>query len=180
VPTIGVDPRAAVSPAQGPAINTQLADAAERQQEVPILLVNLLKAAHDNASEWLELLPVWFQTLRSTKDSLPQDEEALQDHQEELNKKQAEIDTLHAKFEELMQMMPKAQEEHLQQVREETRLTMQRDKEKLNRLLEDCVRGMERKRDRIAKLEGSVRSLKSGIPETIKTLKALVTQLPSL
>jgi hypothetical protein len=177
---MGVDPQAAVSPAQGWAINTQFAAAAERQQPAPILLVDLLKATHDKALERLQQLPVWFQNLRSTKDSLPQDEKVLQDHQEKLNKKQAEIDTLDAKFEDIMQMMPKAQEEQLQQLREETRITMLRAKEELDRVFEDCLKGVQEKKARIGTLEGGVRSLKSGIPVAIETLKALVAQLPNL
>ena len=69
----------------------------------------------------------WLQNLRSLKDSLPLDEEALQAHQEQLNKKQAEIYTLEAKYEDLAQMMPQAQQEELQQVREITKSTMQQE-----------------------------------------------------
>jgi hypothetical protein len=177
---MGFDRQAAASPAQAPVINTQLADAAERQQAVPILLVDLLKATHDNASEWLEQLPVWLEKLRSMKDSLPEDEESLQAREAVVNKKQAEIDTLDAKFEELMQMMPPAQEKHLQQVREQTRITILQDKEKFKRLLEGCMRGVQEKKAWIAKLEESVGSLKSDIPEAIEILKALVAQLPDL
>jgi DNA repair ATPase RecN len=177
---IAVEPQAAASPTQGQAINIQLADAINRREAAPILLVGLLKATHDNASEWLEQLPVWFQNLRSTKDSLPQEDEALQRYQDELNKKQAGINTLDAKFEDIVQAMPKEQLEELQLVREKTRLTMLGDKEELVRRLDNCLRGMEDKKTRIERLEGSVRSLKSGIPEAIETLKTLVTQLPDL
>jgi hypothetical protein len=64
-------------------------------------LLHLLKVTQDNASEWLQQLPVWFQDLNSVKDSLFQDEEALQAHQEQVNRNQAEIDMLDAKFEDL-------------------------------------------------------------------------------
>jgi hypothetical protein len=163
-----------------PGINTQLAGAVNRREAAPILLVDLLKATHNDASELLQQLPVWFQNLRSTKDSLPQDEKVLQDHQEKFNKKQAEIDTLDAKLEDIMQMMPKAQEEQLQQLREETRITMLRAKEELNRVFKDCLRGVQEKKARIGKLEEGVRSIKSGIPAAIETLKALAAQLPDL
>jgi hypothetical protein len=170
------DPQAVASPTQG----QQLADAIDRQEAAPILLVDLLKATYENASEWSEQLPTWLENLRSMKDSLPQDEEGLQAHQEKLNKKEAEIDTLDAKFEDIVQTMPMELLRELQQVRERTRLTKLRDKNELNKLLEDCTRGMEEKRNRIAKLEWSVRSLKSGIPEAIETLKKLVARLPDL
>jgi hypothetical protein len=177
---MGIDPQAAASPTQWQALNIQLADAIDRQEAAPILLVDFLKATNNNASEWLEQLPVWLEKLRSMKDSLPQDEEGLQAREASVNKKQVEIDTLDAKFEELMQMMPRAQREHLQQVREQARITILQDKEKFKRLLEDCMRGVQEKKARIAKLEGSVRILKSGIPEAIETLEALVAQLPDL
>jgi hypothetical protein len=79
-----------------------------------------------------------------------------------------------------MQMMPPAQEKHLQQVREQTRITILQDKEKFKRLLEGCMRGVQEKKAWIAKLEESVGSLKSDIPEAIEILKALVAQLPDL
>jgi hypothetical protein len=66
-------------------------------------LLHLLKATQDNASEWLQQLPVWFQDLSSVKDSLFQDEEALQAHQEQVNRNQAEID----KILRVMQITPR-------------------------------------------------------------------------
>jgi hypothetical protein len=177
---MGVDPQAAASPTQRQAINIQLADAIDRQEVAPVLLVGLLKDTHDNASEWLEQLPVWFQNLHSKKDSLPQDDKALQGYQNELNENQAEINSLDAKFEDIMQTMPKEQLEELQQVIEKSRLTKLRNKEELVRRLDNCLGGMEKKKAQIEKLEECVRSLKSGIPETIETLKTLVAQLPNL
>ena len=173
-------PRVAVSPAQGPTINTQLEVVTKRQEGVPILLFHLLKATHNNASQWLQQLPLWLQDLRSLKDSLPRDEEALPAHKEQVHKKQAEIDMLEAKYEDLAQITPEAQQEELQQVREKAKLTMQRDVWELNTRLEVCLRGMQEKRARIENLEVCVRGLKSATPEAIEALKALVARLPDL
>jgi peptidoglycan hydrolase CwlO-like protein len=71
-------------------------------------------------------------------------------------------------------------QEELQQVREKTKLTMQREVNELEGRLKECSRSIQEKRARIEKLEGWVRGLKSTIPEAIEALKALVAQLPEL
>jgi hypothetical protein len=173
---MGIDPQAAASPPQG----QKLADAIDRQEAAPILLVDLLKATNDNASEWLDQLPAWLQRLRSKKNTLPQDEMALHAHQQKLNKKQDEINMLDAKFDDIVQTMPEEVLAELQRVREKTKVTMLRDKEELVRRLDNGLGAMEEKMERIAKLENCVRSLKFGIPGAIETLGALVAQLPDL
>ena len=56
-------------------------------------------------------------------------------------------------------------------------LMMQLEAKELDMWLEECQRVMQEKRAQM-KLEGRMKSLKGSTPEVIKTLKALVIQLP--
>lgn len=159
--------------------NSQLECAAKCEERARLLIVHLLKATLDNASQCLQQIPSWLQNRGRLIESLSEDEVALHLYQEQLNK-QAEIDTLEEKYEGLAQLIPEAQQEELLNVKEKTKSTMQLDIKKLYTRREECFGDIQDKRLRDEELEVRIKGIKSAISETIEVLEALMAQVRDL
>jgi chromosome segregation ATPase len=122
-------------------------------------------------------LPDYIQNIEDSKNSIPADAKALKNYQEDLDKKEAEIKALENRYNELIQMTPKAQQAELRQVKDKAMLTMQQDWEKVKLNSDNIMGEVTCKGERIAGLERALGMARELVPELIEDLIKLAPKL---
>ena len=140
-------------------------------------LPDQLNIAQTAVKELLENLPAYFRNIEDFKQSMPEDVKTLQVCEVELDRKEAEIKTLENRYNELIEMTPGAQQEALQQVKNQAMLTMQEDREKLKLDRDNAIEKVEGKNKRIAGLEGALGRSRELVPELIEDLMKLAPKI---